>query len=346
MEDRPLHLTALVRSSEHVCCRYRLAALRPFLERAGHSLEMRSWPSFAWKFWRLLGHLRRADLVIVQRLLLPWWQLRLLRRAARLLVYDFDDAVFLRDSYAAAGMHSSSRLRRFAAMVQAADAVAAGNSFLQLHAGRWTTPKRLHVIATCIDPGRYSLGEKQPADRGVKLVWIGSSSTLRGLEAVRPLLESIGRGCPGVSLKLICDRFMELESMPVQPCPWAEATEARDLAAADIGISWLPDDPWSRGKCGLKVLQYMAAGLPVVANPVGVQTEMVRHGENGFLASTSDQWVAAIGRLACDPGLRQRMGLAGRRRVEKEYSTVAAGQQWLALLAQLRERRPAEFKVA
>jgi glycosyltransferase involved in cell wall biosynthesis len=140
----------------------------------------------------------------------------------------------------------------------------------------------------------------------------------------------------------VCDRFLKLEHLPVVPCVWSQSSEVADLAAADIGISWIPDDLWSRGKCGLKVLQYFAAGLPVVANPVGVQAEMVRHGENGFLAETPNEWSEAVGRLAADPGLRQRLGQAGRRLVEATYSVSVGARRWLDLLDRLqRERRVA-----
>jgi glycosyltransferase involved in cell wall biosynthesis len=144
-----------------------------------------------------------------------------------------------------------------------------------------------------------------------------------------------------VALKLICDKFLKLDRLPVLESPWSEATEAAEIAAADIGLSWVPDDSWSRGKCGLKVLQYMAAGLPVVANPVGVQGDMVRHGETGFLAETADQWVDAVRRLAHDPDLRRRMGSAGRQRVESEFHFGAAGRGWIALLDELQRRQAA-----
>jgi glycosyltransferase involved in cell wall biosynthesis len=327
-----VHLTALVDSPEHVCCRYRVTAFRPFLERAGHALELRPWPQSWWGRLRLPGELRRADAVLVQRRLLPGWQLALLRRAARALLFDFDDAVFLRDSYSRRGLHSRTRLRRFAAVVRAADAVVAGNDFLRAAALRWAPPGRLHVVPTCVDTGRYPLAGHTRAGEGVQLVWIGSSSTLRGLEAVRPLLEQVGRRCPGLRLRLVCDRFLELRHLPVLARPWSEAGEAEELAAADIGISWVPDDLWSRGKCGLKVLQYMAAGLPVVANPVGVQADLVRHGTTGFLVDTAEGWAAAVGRLARDPDLRRRLGAAGRRVVEREYSVGAGAARWLAVL--------------
>ena len=124
-------------------------------------------------------------------------------------------------------------------------------------------------------------------------------------------------------LRVICDRFPESFPLPVVQVAWKENTEARELAAGDIGVSWLPDDLWSRGKCGLKVLQYHAAGLPVVANPVGSHREMVKDGETGILATTPAEWVDAIARLAADARLRQQMGSMARQQVEADYSVSA-----------------------
>lgn len=336
-----MDVIALVASPDHVCARYRLLAFRPWLEQAGHRLELLAWPQ---RWWNRLGFgriLRQADAVILQRRLLPAWQLYSLRCAARHLIFDFDDAVLLRDSYARKGLHSPRRLLNFAATVEAADRVVAGNAFLRDEAAQWTDARRVHVIPTCIDTARYPSAEHPRAGAGVQLVWVGSSSTLRGLEAVQPLLEEVGRRCRGLSLKLVCDRFLRLQHLAVIDCPWSEAEEAADIAAADIGISWVPDDLWSRGKCGLKVLQYMAAGLPVVANPVGVQAEMVRHGETGFLAETPEQWAEAVGRLAANPALRRQMGQAGRQRVETSFSVAAGAARWLEVLRRLEQKREA-----
>jgi len=331
-----VHLVALVESPDHVCCRYRLAAFRPSLEAAGHRLDLRPWPKRWWSRLRLGRALRGADVVILQRKLLPVWLLYLLRCAAPRLVFDFDDAVFLRDSYSPKGLHSASRLHRFMATVETVDAVVAGNQFLAGEAGRWAAgAHRVHVVPTCVEPARYSPARHEGT--GVELVWVGSSSTLRGLEAVRPLLEEVGRAVPGARLKLVSDRFLRLNHLPVLECPWTESGEPAAVAAADVGISWVPDDLWSRGKCGLKVLQYMAAGLPVVANPVGVQTDLVRHGETGFLARTPAEWVEALRRLAAAPDLRRRFGEAGRRRVEAEFSVAAGSARWLAVLDGLRK---------
>jgi glycosyltransferase involved in cell wall biosynthesis len=331
-----MHWIGLVDHPDHVCCRYRLAAFRPLLEQAGHTLELRTIPCHWWSRVGFFQRLRGANVIVLRRLL-AGWQRALLRRAVRRLLFDFDDAVFLRDSYAAKGLHDRRRLRRFTGMVRCADAVIAGNAFLAEQAARWTGERSIQVIPTCVDPQRYPLTEPARNQSGVDLVWVGSSSTLRGLQAIAPLLEVIGRRVPGVRLKLLCDRFLTLHDLPVLPVPWTEAREADEIADADIGISWLPDDAWSRGKCGLKVLQYLAAGLPVIANPVGVQVEMVRHGETGLLARMPEQWIEAVQRLAGDAELRRRMGRAGRRLVEERYSVAAGAASWVRVLERLRE---------
>jgi glycosyltransferase involved in cell wall biosynthesis len=340
-DGRAMRLLALVESPDHVCCRYRLAAFRPHLEAHGHYLETTTWPGHWWDWAPALRRARQADAVVVQRKLPARWQRSLLRRVSKYLHFDFDDAIFGRDSYAARGFHSTRRLRRFAGICRAADAVIAGNGYLRDAAARWTAAGRVHVVPTCVEPGQYPLARHERGRDIVQLVWLGSSSTLRGLEAIRSLLEQLGQGVTGLRLKLVCDRFFQLEHLPVEAVRWTETGEAAELASADIGISWMPDDDWSRGKCGLKVLQYMAAGLPVVANPVGVHCEMVRHGESGYLAETATQWKEAIGRLAGDPGLRRRMGATGRRRVEAEYSVTRGAEAWTSILDRLDERSAA-----
>jgi glycosyltransferase involved in cell wall biosynthesis len=327
-------VAVLVEAPDHVCCRYRFAAFRPHLEAAGHRLHLIPLPPSLWGRMRLGSRLAPFDAVVIQRRLLPGWLLKSIRKHARRLLFDLDDAVYLRDSYDPRGLHDPRRLRRFAATVRACDAVVAGNDFLADEARRHS-PAPVHVIPTCVEPSLYPLAPNDSHADGVELVWIGTSSTLKGLKRIAPLLDHVGQGCPGLSLKLVCDTFFRLEHLPVIECPWSEATEAESLASADIGLAWVPDDDWSRGKCGLKVLQYMAAGLPVVANPVGVQTTMVRHGETGYLATTPDEWRDAVARLASDPELRRRLGAAGRVVLEEEYSVRAGAARWCRVLESL-----------
>lgn len=325
-----MHLVALVESPDHVCCRYRLAAFRLALAAAGHSLDIRALPR-SW-FGRLtLGRGGYANAVILQRKLLPRVAVSLLRRRVERLIFDFDDALWLRDSYSDKGFDSPRRLRRFRHIVRASDLVIAGNDTLAAEARRWTGADRLLVIPTCVDPAAYPTAHREPR-MGLQLVWVGSSSTLRGLEQFAPTLSAIGRAVPGTRLKLICDRFLDIPDLPVDRCEWHATTEAAEIAAADVGIGWVPDDPWSRGKCGLKVLQYQAAGLPVIANPVGVQADFVRDGITGFRATTTEQWVNAVRRLAVDPRLRRRLGAAGREQVEASYSVSVGARNWVAAM--------------
>lgn len=324
-----MRILALVSHLDRPSVRYRIQAYRPFLRDAGAHLDVRAWPG-GLAGWRLLGGLGKWDGVIVQRKLFGSWLLGRLRHFCRYFVFDFDDAIYGNDSYHGAGLANERRTRAFARMVRAADLVLAGNEHLRQQAAFWTSLDKVLCLPTCVDPTRYHTADHTAAT----LVWIGTSSTLQGLEQIRPLLNEVGRNS-AVRLKVICDRGLELDDLPVDFVPWRERDEADELASADIGISWLPDDSWSQGKCGLKVLQYMAAGLPVVANPVGVQRDMVRHGENGFLAETPAQWREAIHRLASDAPLRRRMGLAGRRRLEADYSVTRGAGIWLKVLKRM-----------
>ncbi|MCS7022199.1 MAG: glycosyltransferase family 4 protein [Gemmataceae bacterium] len=329
-----MHLVALVEDEDHVCCRYRLKALQPLWAAAGHAVVFRRLPRGLWRRWFWDPLLSRADGVIVQRKLLPCWAVDRLRRYARRLIYDFDDALWLRDSYARGGLTDPRRQRRFSHLVRRCDLVVAGNAFLAAAVQRWAPATPVVVIPTCVDPRRYPLAEHhvRPVEQQ-RLVWIGSRSTLQGLCRFRETLTQLGQALPGIRLKLICDQPLAVAHLPVDFVPWSAATEAQELATADVGISWLPDDDWSRGKCGLKVLQYQAAGLPVVVNPVGVQAEMVQPGQTGYWARSAPEWVAAVQRLVMDAELRRRLGQAGRLQVEQRYSVEMASSLWLEALA-------------
>ena len=336
-----MRLLALVDSPDHVCCRYRIRAFESALRDVGCSLTCESLERGLLARARQLTSTSRFDAVILQRKLLPSWQLRLLRRGARRLIFDFDDAVLFRDSHDRRGIHSARRERGFARIVGAADAVIAGNGFLAERAClAGAAPGKIWTIPTCVEPARYpnkpeqdepqtktTVGEHPP-----ELVWIGSSSTLKGLEARRSLWERLGREVPGLRLRVICDRFPDFGPLRTIPVAWSEATEARELARGDVGVNLLPDDDWSRGKCGLKVLQYQAAGLPVIANPVGANLEMIRPGENGILATSDDDWLTAV-RVLSEPSLRAEMGANGRRRVESSYSVDAWARTFSAVIA-------------
>ena len=325
---------ALVASETHVCVRYRLAAFRTALAAAGHTLELRPLAK------RLLARLRQYqsvsqfDAVILQRTLLSGFEIGVLKRNARRLIFDFDDAIWQRDSYSTKGSDCRRRSRRFANVIRSADRILAGNAFLADHAERIAGRHRVQIVPSCIEPADYPQAIHARRER-LTLVWVGSSSTLRSLEAIRLTLEAIGRAFPNLRLKLLCDRFAKFDPLIVEEIPWSAANEARELAESDIGIAWMPNDDWSRGKCGVKVLQYLAAGLPVIANPVGIHSAMVQG--NGFLASTTEEWIAAIRQLH-DPSGRERLGANGRKLVEDHFSIRVGAAAWQSLFDGLHRR--------
>jgi glycosyltransferase involved in cell wall biosynthesis len=325
-----MRVLALIERLDEPCYRYRLEAFAWVMAERGLCLEAVPLQKALWPRIGQLLATRHADVVILQRKQLPRWQLLLLRSAAKRLIYDVDDALFQRDSYHAKGQESWSRRRCFAATVRAADLVIAGNDFLKDQAAAYVEAERVCVVPTCVEPSWYVPVEHQRVGAAARLVWIGQHSTLPSLQCAREHLAAVAEQVPGVELRVVSDSTPALPEVRVVPRRWSSKSEAAELAQGDIGINWLPDDTWSQGKCGLRVLQYMAAGLPVVANPVGMNCTMVVHGETGFLASTPQKWAEAVAQLAADPALRKRMGTAGRKLAAERFSVAAWGPRLAA----------------
>ena len=323
-----MELLTLVESVGHVSVRYRLAALAPALAERGVRLTLAELPKSLLGRLRLYRRAANFGGAVLQRTLLPHAELAALRRSAKCLIFDYDDAVWMRDSYHPRGPASRKRARRFGRTVASADVVLAGNDFLAANA----TPSRaaVAVVPTVVEPGAYPAAVHARRGGGCVLTWVGTSSTLRGLVLASGHFRAAAERLPGLTLRVVCDRPAELP-IRTEFVPWDAATEARELSQCDIGVSWVPDDDWSRGKCGLKLVQYLAAGLPAVANPVGVHGEIVPPGW-GTLAGTPSEWAGAVERLANDPAFRQRLGDLGRARVRDSYSPGAAADTWAATL--------------
>lgn len=325
---------ALVEGYDHVCCRYRIRAFEPAIRAAGGSLVIEPLVKNVWKRIAQFHAAANFDQVILQRKLLDRFQFGLLRNRARRLIFDFDDAVLYRDSYDPRGLNDKRRSDRFRRTVSQADAVLAGNDFLaSLAIDHGADPSRIKYMPTCVNVDDYDLKivDDRP-DRPIDLVWVGSSSTLQGIERTAEIWNRLGREIPRLRLRVIADRFPRFDSLEVLEIRWTEATEQVEIRAGDIGVSLMPDDLWSRGKCGLKLLQYMASGLPAVANPVGVHREMIAHGETGFFASTPDEWVDAIRLLTNDPELRKKIGERARDFVARSYSVESRGADFVAAI--------------
>jgi len=326
-----MKIACLAASLDHVSLRYRTGQYIPRLEQEGIAVEIMEIPSGFAERVRLFGRLGRYDLVLLHRRLFNLPNFFLLRRAARKLVFDLDDAVFLKDSRQ--GARPSRTLKtRFRRTVRAADRVVAGNAYLLSK----VLPLNRHAntLPTVVDPLRYE-GPRKPNEReGLKAVWIGSGATLFYLEALLPHLEKLVDRLPRFTLTVISDRFPEETGVPIIPIPWSEKVEADALRSADVGLMPLFDDAWTRGKCGLKLIQYGAAALPSVYSPVGQNRSIAVHGETGFGALLGEDWRRALISLAADRDRGIRMGLAAREKIVKDYSVAAHFPDLLKILGE------------
>jgi len=252
-----------------------------------------------------------------------------LRRYSRKIIYDFDDAIMYSDK--TPQRDSLSHLWSFRRTVKLDDMVVAGNSYLAEHARKYNP--RVEVLPTGLDIKAYTV-ESQPENDGkIRLVWIGSHSTINYLAEIKPALEEIGSRFDNVILRIVCDEFFDLQNIPVEKRRWSLETEAADLVASDIGLAPLPDNRFTRGKCGFKILQYAAASLPVVASPVGTNPYYVRDGATGFLAASIQEWIDRIAQLVKDPLLRKKMGHEGIAQAQK-FDTSIIGKQLTRLISE------------
>jgi len=241
-------------------------------------------------------------------------------------------------------MHSSICVRqllgrRIDRLMRHARLVIGGNEYLVRRA-REAGASWVETVSTVVDLERYTPRHYSSRRKSLPcIVWIGSPATVHYLESVRQPLAELARRC-AYTLRVIGSAF-ELAGVKVECVPWSEATEVAHIAAGDIGIMPLQDSPWEQGKCGYKLIQYMACGLPVVASPIGVNQIIVRQGENGYLAGSSEQWVSALDRMIDDVAIRRTMGAAGRRRVEVDYclQAIAPGVRDMLLKAAEGQRR-------
>jgi glycosyltransferase involved in cell wall biosynthesis len=245
---------------------------------------------------------------------------RMIKRRRLPIVFDFDDAVFV--SYRSPSNGYLSYLK-FAAKTKTicrlASHVMVGNSYLAEYARQFNP--HVTIVPTTIDTEKYSVRQANPSDIPV-IGWTGSFSTVQHLDTLRGALQKLAER-ERFRLRVIGTPEYRVEGVTVEAIPWRSESELDDLRPIDIGVMPLPNDAWSKGKCGLKALQFMALGIPTICSPVGVNTEIIQDGQNGFIADTEPEWVDKMGRLLRSSELRNQLGLAGRATVEQKYSAIA-----------------------
>ena len=285
---------------------------------------------------RLLNSVKQYDVCYLFReaaLLGPPVFERLLKRKGIPIVFDFDDAVFV--SYRSPSNGYLSYLKfagKTKTICRVSAHVMAGNPYLAEYARQFN--EHVTVVPTTIDTEKYLVRQDGGASDVPVIGWTGSFSTVQHLDTLRGALQKLASR-ERFRLRVIGTPEYRLEGVEVDVMPWRSETEIEDLRPIDVGIMPLPEDAWSKGKCGLKALQFMALGIPVACSPVGVNTVIIQDGENGFLAATEDEWVEKLAQLLRSAELRRKIGMAGRTTVEQTYSAAAQAPRVYDILAQM-----------
>jgi glycosyltransferase involved in cell wall biosynthesis len=266
-----------------------------------------------------LLHCRHYDLLWIEYELFPWlpaWAEWLLAYNSVPYVVDYDDAVFHRYDLSPSACVRAILSKKIDRVMKLARLVIVGNQYLAERA-REAGARRIEYLPTVVDLERYPISIPQTHSR-FTIGWIGSPTTFPYLQLVRSAISEFCRqrnarlvlvGAPRVQLQGVLTEFRD----------WSETTEVASIQDFNVGIMPLADDPWCRGKCGYKLIQYMASGRSTIASPVGVNRLLIRHQINGFLASSESEWLQALSFLCDNPAASAVMGQKGREMVAKEY---------------------------
>ncbi len=276
--------------------------------------------------------LNQYDLILLFREALPLGTTfieSLFKKRKAKIIFDFDDAIWLQNvsdgNKALAFLKDASKT---ANIIKLSDMVFAGNQYLADYASDYCN--NVNIVPTTIDTEEYQPVPVEKDRSKVYIGWSGSITTIQhfkyAIPALKILKEKYGER---VAFQIIGDGSYKNELLGIQGLPWKKATELQDLCKIDIGLMPLPDDKWSKGKCGLKGLQYMALEIPTIMSPVGVNSDIIAHGVDGYLASSTEEWVDCMSQLIENPTLRIQMGKAGRQTVVEKYSVAANKEYYL-----------------
>ena len=248
------------------------------------------------------------------------------------IIYDFDDAIWLTDRQDESIFMKTIKWRgKVKHIIHWSYKISCGNLYLCDYA--YQSNHNVFLNPTTIETSYLHDPDLYPkiSKNHVTIGWTGSHSTLKYLDQIKSVLQQIEDSNPNVVVMIIADREPSLGLKRMVFRPWNRETEIADLNEFDIGIMPLTDDLWAEGKCGFKALQYMAMKIPAVVSPVGVNTTIIDHKINGFLASTPQEWTNALEELIHSKKLRQKMGEEGREKVIRNYSVRSNSNNFLSL---------------
>jgi glycosyltransferase involved in cell wall biosynthesis len=280
----------------------------------------------AWlKRFRSMLRARRYDVIWVEKEFLPWLP-GLVERIPGLLrvpyVVEYDDATFHTYDHHRSHLVRLILGRKIATVMRHAAVVVVGNSYLGEYA-RAAGARNVVEIPTVVDTHRFTPASRPRHGAPFRIGWIGTPSTAPYLKEIAEPLRTFTRTWPA-QLVTVGAPSAPFGGVPLEMHSWDEAGEVEAIQSLDVGIMPMPDSLWTRGKCGYKLIQYMACGLPTVAAPIGVNASIVEDGVTGFLAKTGDEWVRSLEILYKNAELRANLGRAGRAKVTRHYSLEVA----------------------
>lgn len=305
---------------------------------SGRKVQYRNIVKFYLRRLSRLFDSKTYDLIWLEKELFPWLPAFgevLLQYFGVPYIVDYDDAAFHRYDRHRNPLVRALIGRKIDGVMREASMVIVGNDYLADRA-RLAGAKRVEYLPTVINLDRYVYGQPQVND-GFTIGWIGTPVTSKYLKVVASAVAEVAQKRQ-IRIVAVGPCMLTLGGVPVETRHWSEDTEVEQIRAFDVGIMPLPNDAWERGKCGYKLIQYMACGVPVIASPVGVNRKIVEQGDNGFLASTHADWVNAFITLMDDRELRRQMGEAGRAKVEKEYCLQVTAPRLVELMYQVTRR--------
>lgn len=247
------------------------------------------------------------------------------------LIFDFDDAIWLPDRPNESFITRMLKWRsKIASVCRWSYRISAGNQYLAGFALKHNT--HVTVNPTVVDTTSHHNPDLFVKDQkpNVTICWTGSNSTIKHLGEIESVIKALLKKHQHVQFVAVADREPVLD-FPIKFVMWSKETEVSTLSASDIGIMPLPDNEWTRGKCGFKAIQYMAMSLPAVASGVGVNNTIITHGENGFVASTAADWFYYLEKLIVDAALRKAMGSKAREHIVRHYSIESNRATFLSL---------------
>lgn len=341
--------------------RFRFEQYFETLIQAGHSYQVQPFlDSYNWQFFFRSGLIlaksiaiikgffkrfvvlfvvNRYDWIFIHREATPigppifeWILARILRKR---IIYDFDDAIWLTDRVQEPALLTIVKWRlKVKTICRLSYKVSCGNEYLRRYALHYN-PNAIYNPTT-IDGRKMSKAKQVKSHKTndpIIIGWTGSHSTLKYLMPIESVLQKIENQFPQASILIIADQRPTLQLSRITFVKWNAQTELTDLSKMDIGIMPLPDDEWTKGKCGFKALQYMAMEIPALVSPVGVNTSIVDHGVNGFYCSSDDEWIQYLSQLIRDKSLREQMGKKGKEKVINQFSVASNTDNFLSLFS-------------